>query len=67
MEREPVVREVAEAEADSFDAFDEEIDRLGGSVAHPGGGEVRQQLVFPGGDGAPEAFELGTPGSAHAR
>ena len=59
---EPVVGEVAESEADSFDPLAEQVDRLGGSVVDPAGGEVGQPLIFPGGDGAPEAVQLGDVG-----
>ena len=40
-------------------ALDEQVDRLGGAVAGPAGGEVGEDLVLPGGDGASEAVELG--------
>ncbi len=56
---EPVVGEVAESEADPFDAFDQQVDRLGGAVAGAGGGEVGQQLVLSGGDGPPEPVQFG--------
>ena len=57
-EPERVVRKVAEFKADACDAFDEQVDRRGGSVTHGAGGEVGRHLVFPGGNGAPEAGQL---------
>ncbi len=56
---EPVVGEVAEAKADSLDALDEQVDGFGGAVAGSVGGEVGEQLVLPGGDGAGQAVQLG--------
>lgn len=57
-----VVGEVVEPEADSFDAFYEPVDGLGGAVGDPAGGEVGEQLVGPGGDGAAQPLQLGDPG-----
>ncbi len=61
-ESQSVVGEVAEAEADALDPLDQQVDGLGGAVAGSAGGEVGQQLVFPGGDGAGQAEQLGDVG-----
>jgi hypothetical protein len=57
-EAEPVVGEIAEPKADPLDPLDEQVHRIGRTVADSASGEVRQQLGFPGRDGAPEPFEF---------
>ncbi len=54
----PVVGESAESEADAFDAFDQVVDRFGGSVRHSGSVPCND-LVPPPGDGAPQRPGLG--------
>src|ERR1700722_1783092 len=53
----PVVLEVAEAEADALDPLDQVVERFGRPVAHAGQMEVGD-LVEPVLDGAPEALDL---------
>jgi hypothetical protein len=63
-EPEPVVREVAEAEAHSLDLLDEEVHGSVGPLEVPAVVKVGQQLGFPGGDGAAEPLQLGDAGKA---
>ena len=52
-----VVGEVAEPEGCSFDAFDEVVERFGGSVGHAGDVPVGD-LGGPSGDGSSELVDL---------
>jgi hypothetical protein len=56
---EPVIGEVSEPEPGAFNALDEQVHRFGRAVGSPASAEVGEQLVLPGGDGAPEPFEFG--------
>ena len=56
-EPEPVVVEVTESAANSFDLFDHQVGAFGGGVGEPGG-VVGEDLVVPGPDGFGEAGEL---------
>src|SRR5271170_2965567 len=59
----PVVLEVAEPEADPFDALDQVVEGLGRAVGDPGQVEVGD-LVEPGPESAPESLDLGRHGAA---
>ena len=59
-----VALEVAEAEADALDPFDQVIERLGGPVAHPGQGEIDDPFE-PLADRLSELLDLGRHGALH--
>jgi hypothetical protein len=42
--------------------LDQQVDGFGGSVANPAGGEVGQEFLVPGGDGARQPGQFGCPG-----
>jgi hypothetical protein len=56
----PIVVEFAESVADAQDLVDQEVDRFGGAVADPAGGEVGQDLRASGRDGAGQPRKAGT-------
>jgi hypothetical protein len=50
-----VVVEVAESGGDAAVEFDDAVDGFGSAVVGPAGGEVGQELVFPGAQGAAQS------------
>ena len=59
---EPIVGEVSKSMADTENFLDQQVDRLGGAIAGPPGGEVGQEFLAPCGDGARQPGDLSYPG-----